>query len=720
MQAQTPFSPDELQRRTFRYFWDLTDAHHQVPDRWPNLSFSSIAATGFGLSAWLVGVERGYITRAEAAEKVLNTLKTLYALPQGPEVAGMGGYKGFFYHFLDHQNALRYKDVELSTIDSGLLLAGILSAQSYFDQNTPLEADIRATADAIYRRVDWTWMLNDNLRLSMGWKPERGFLQAEWFGYTEAMVLYVLALGSPTHSIPAASWEAFTQNYHWDTYEGQTHVNFGPLFGHQYSQVWIDFKGIQDGYMRKKGIDYAENSRRATLANYQYCVKNPGKYQGYSAQCWGLTACDGPMDWIYKQGQKDCGLADAGFMGYSARGAATDYRTDDGTIAPTAAGGSMPFAPEICLPALEHMWNTYYDSLVGPYGFKDAFNLDFTACGALPGGWFDQDYLGIDQGPILLMMENYRSGFLWNLMKKNPYIRRGLERAGFSGGWLGAGAGRQTAQDHLIPTNPEVPTNPYFYFDRATYRKNAENALGYRLMKPCNGLKTNEVAGVVADTAGRLFFKNPKGKKIELQLPLVVFLHGSGERGADNEAQLRNGVLAFCEPAQWKKNPCFVLAPQCPAEQRWAGGSKAGSVFTPTPQPAMDLLIELIEKTIRENPAIDPDRVYLSGLSMGGFGTFDLLARRPDLFAAAMPLCGGGDPEKVASFKQVPLWIFHGARDEVVIPKFSRDMVAALKKAGAPPRYTEYSTLGHGIWQETFYNPAVMEWLFSQKRKKVR
>jgi hypothetical protein len=213
LDAQT-FTPEELQRRTFHYFWDLVDSNYQVPDRWPNLSFSSVAATGFGLSAYLVGIEHGWVSRSNAAERVLKTLNILKNMPQGPESTGISGYKGFFYHFLDHQKAQRYKDVELSTIDSGLLLAGILSCQTYFDQNNPTEEAIRQTADFIYRRVEWTWMLNSNHRISMGWKPEKGFIQAEWFGYTEAMILYVLALGSPTHPIPADAWSSWQHAYY--------------------------------------------------------------------------------------------------------------------------------------------------------------------------------------------------------------------------------------------------------------------------------------------------------------------------------------------------------------------------------------------------------------------------------------------------------------------------------------------------------------------------
>ena len=424
---------DSLERDTFRYFWETANAENGlVPDRAPSPSFASIAAVGFGLTAYLVGVERGYVTRAEAAERTLRTLRFFANAPQSDQPTSVAGYKGFFYHFLDMKTGERFKQVELSTIDTVLLLGGILSAQTYFDQNNPAETEIRQLADLIYGRADWTWFQARPPYISMGWHPEKGFIKADWKGYNEAMLLYVLALGSPTHPVEPAVWANWTKTYPWATFYGQTHVNFDPLFGHQYSHTWIDFRGIQDPYMREKGIDYAENSRRATYANRAYCMDNPAKWQDYGPTIWGLTACDGAKDTTVN-GQK--------FFSYRARGAASTQIVDDGTIAPTAAGGSMAFAPEICIPALRAMKTRYGAKLYGKYGFLDAFNPTYRypprpGYGATAEGWFDVDYLGIDQGPILLMAENLRTEFIWNLMKKNPHIRRGLERAGFSGGWL--------------------------------------------------------------------------------------------------------------------------------------------------------------------------------------------------------------------------------------------------------------------------------------------
>ncbi len=421
-----PYSTEELQRRTFLYFWELADSFNfQIPDRYPTLVFSSIAATGFGLSAYIAGVEKEYVTREAAAVRTLNTLKVLWELPQGPGTEGISGYKGFFYHFLTLDKATRFKRVELSSIDTGLLMAGILSVMTYFDGVDETERGIRDLADRLYRRVEWDWMMNDTTRMWMGWHPEKGFIPAQWQGYNEAMILLIMAMASPTHPIDSLAWERWCETYIWDTFYGQEHVQFDPLFGHQYSHVWIDFREIQDEYMREKGIDYFENSRRATLANRAYCIDNPLGAVGYGPHCWGLTACDGPG-----HGKASTGDTTWTFFDYRARGACTIQVVDDGTIAPTAAGGSYPFAPEVCDSALQYMWTTWYDQLIGPYGFKDAFNLTYTSA-EHPDGWFDIDYLGIDQGPILLMIENHKTGLLWNVMRKNPYIQEGLRKAGF-------------------------------------------------------------------------------------------------------------------------------------------------------------------------------------------------------------------------------------------------------------------------------------------------
>ncbi len=431
---------DTLERRTFDFFWERSDPSTGLtPDRWPTRSFSSVAAVGFALTAYPVGAERGFVSRADAAARTLNTLRFLLGLPQGDARSGVGGHRGFFYHFVDQATGLRFETVELSTVDTALLLGGVLFCREYFDRDTPEESAIRATADSLYRRVDWRWAQPRPPLIAMGWKPEEGFHHLDWRGYNEAMIVYLLALGSPTFPIDSAAWTGWTSTYQWGEFHGQAHLGFAPLFGHQYSHIWVDFRGIRDAYMRGRGIDYFENSRRATLSQRAYAIANPQGWAGYGADIWGLTAVDGPADTT---------LPVAGqprrFFTYAARGASFNEVRDDGTLAPTAAGGSLPFAPEITIPALVAIRERYGDGAFGRYGFLDSFNPTWTWTDVplrhgrvLPGlGWFDTDYLGIDQGPIAAMIANHRSELVWRFMRKSPYLIQGLRRAGFTGGWL--------------------------------------------------------------------------------------------------------------------------------------------------------------------------------------------------------------------------------------------------------------------------------------------
>ena len=417
-----PSSIDDLERRTFRWFWDTANAKTLlVPDRWPTKSFSSIAAVGFGLTAYGVGAERGYVTREQARDRVLATLQSLLAMPQGPQATNVSAYRGFFYHFLDMDTGARFKQVELSTIDSTWLFAGALFCQSYFDRDDPKEKAIRDAAEQLFARAEWDWAQPRPPAITMGWYPESGFHTHDWRGYNEAMMVIILALGSPTHAVGPDAWDEYTKTYKWGSFYGQDHVLFAPLFGHQYSHMFIDFRGIQDVYMRANGIDYYENSRRATISQRAYAIDNPGQWKDYGQNIWGLTACDGPGD-VTVSGRT--------YHSYTARGATAGDIRDDGTIAPTAAASSIAFTPEISIAAIEEMQRRYGSSLYRQYGFADSFNPTFN------NGWFDVDYLGIDQGPIIVMIENYRSGLVWETMKKNSHVVQGLKRAGFAGGWL--------------------------------------------------------------------------------------------------------------------------------------------------------------------------------------------------------------------------------------------------------------------------------------------
>jgi hypothetical protein len=422
---------DSLQERTLRFFLETTPASGLTLDRYPSPSPSSIGALGFALTCYPIAVERGLSGRDEAAERVRNTLLFLRQIPQGDGRTGFGGYRGFFYHFLDVRDGTRFWNCELSTVDTGLMLMGVLFCQSYFDRPDSVETDIRALADTLYRRVEWMWATNGAEGISHSWHPEKGFNTTRWRGYDESAFLMFLALGSPTHPVPETIWPFWTEANVWAQYQGFEFISFGPLFGHQYSHCWIDFRGIQDKHIRSRGIDYFENSRRATYSQHVYAARNEDGFRGFSDSIWGLTACDGPHDTTFSV---DGRLRT--FHSYSARGASVDWVMNDGTIAPTAVGGSVAFAPEICIPALKAMRRAHGDSLYRGYGFADAFNPTYITP-RRPEGWYDPDYIGIDQGPIAIMIENLRNGFVWKVMKKNPYIVRGLQRAGFSGGWLG-------------------------------------------------------------------------------------------------------------------------------------------------------------------------------------------------------------------------------------------------------------------------------------------
>ncbi|HEX6638214.1 MAG TPA: glucoamylase family protein [Steroidobacteraceae bacterium] len=432
---------EDIERRTFDFFWETAEPETGlVPDRWPKPPFSSIAAIGFALNAYCIGAERRYVTRAAARERVLLTLKFLHGLPQGPESATTAGYQGFFYHFINFGSGLRYGNSELSTVDTALFMAGALFAAGYFDGDDAEEKEIRRIAQALYERVNWPWSIEHVPDIRMAWSPEQQFEVHDWRGYNEGMIVYVLALGSPTHPAAAGTWDSFTSNYyrHWGTLEGQTHLTFGPLFGHQYSAIWIDYRGIKDEFMWPQGIDYFENSRRAVLAQRAYAIRNPLDWRGYGPNIWGLTASDGPgyfkLPYLGQTRQ---------FHAYAARGVSLVETLDDGTIAPTAAAASLPFAPEIVVPAVQEMYKKYGSQIYGKYGFVDAFNPSFDYDVPLHRGrrvrglgWVATDYLGVDQGPIISMLENYRSELIWTVMKRNPHIVRGLKRAGFEGGWL--------------------------------------------------------------------------------------------------------------------------------------------------------------------------------------------------------------------------------------------------------------------------------------------
>lgn len=419
---------DKLQQDAFGYFLHETNrANGLVADKAKPDAPASIAAVGFALAAYPVGVERSWMTRTEAVERSLAALRFFWTSPQGtaPDATG---YNGFYYHFLDMKSGRRAGGCELSTIDTAFLLAGMLTAAIYFDQDCSDEREIRKLADALYRRANWQWARNGGATITHGWKPESGFLKYRWEGYDEALLAYVLGLGSPTHPLPLESYSAWTSTYEWKEIYGYEFLYGSSLFVHQFSHLWIDFRGIQDVFMRGKGIDYFENSRRATLVQQQYAVRNSLEFEGYGQHFWGLTASDGP-GWTVR---KVHGI-ERPFFDYAARG--VPYGPDDGTIAPWAVVASLPFAPEMVVPTILHI-KAAYPQTMGKYCFKCSFNLTFPHESQGKLGWTSRYHYGINLGPVVLMSENFRSGLLWRLTQRCPYIVMGLRRAGFVNGWL--------------------------------------------------------------------------------------------------------------------------------------------------------------------------------------------------------------------------------------------------------------------------------------------
>ena len=387
---------DLIEKKSFDYFLqEVNRSNGLVPDRAHNFkkgntsSPASIAAVGFALTAYPVGVERGWIDRSTAFELTRRTLD--FMLRQAPQE------HGFLYHFLNMETGERSRGSELSPIDTALFLAGALFAAEYFDH-----AAIHELADQLYERVDFAWMLNNGKTLALAWSPEQGFLRWRWDHYNESMILYLLAIGSPTHPIPAESWKEIIRPV--GSYKEHRVIQIPPLFTHQYSHIWIDFRNRHDGI-----ADYFQNSVNASKANRAFCIDQAAQFRTYGPNAWGLTASDGPF-------------------GYKAYGAPPGWAEHDGTLAPTGCGASIVFTPEESIACLRHFYETYQDKLWGLYGFSDAFNVD--------KNWFDEEVIGIDQGALLLMIENYRTEMIWDIMGRNAALAGAMQKVGFQPGTI--------------------------------------------------------------------------------------------------------------------------------------------------------------------------------------------------------------------------------------------------------------------------------------------
>jgi hypothetical protein len=382
---------DEIERASFQFFWEQTNPDTgQVKDRAflngsDTRTMSSIAATGFGLTALCIGDTRGYGKKQEIIGRVRATLEFVWE--KLPEV------HGFFYHFVDMNTGQRWAQSELSSIDTSLLLCGVLTARQHFE-----DPQIQDLATKIYQRVDWPWMLNGGPTFSMGWHPETGFLEARWEHYCELMMIYLLAIGSPTHPVSPETWKAWTRPT--ITYQGITYISGNdPIFTHQYSHAWFDFRGKRDAYS-----NYFQNSVLATKAHKLFCLSLRPQFSDYSEDFWGISASD------YVKG-------------YTAWGGPPPQGPLDGSIVPCATGGSLPFLFTDCICVLRNIRGTYAPKAWGRYSYVDAFN-PLTE-------WYDRDVLGIDLGITMLMAENARTGFVWETFMKNREAASAMQKVGF-------------------------------------------------------------------------------------------------------------------------------------------------------------------------------------------------------------------------------------------------------------------------------------------------
>lgn len=385
---------EDLSRRIFLFFWEQSDPHtglvldrvradgSPIPGR--NLEAASTALTGFLLTAMCIAAERKWRNTNEIQERVRAALRHL--------AYSQEHVRGWYYHFVNRKNGERIWSSELSTIDTALLLAGVLAAQQYFEN----DGEIFNLASAIYQRIDFPWLLDRRTGLlHMGWNPEKGLLRAEWAAYDEQAILYLLGIGSPTYPIPARSWYLFDR----EPIEvcGYQFVGRGPIFTHQYSQAWLYLAHLRDGPPFE--IDYFQNSVIATYALRALCLTLRGMYPAYSENLWGITASDSDI-------------------GYVIWGDPLSRRDIDGTVVPCAPGGSLMFAPEICLPTLRYMYDHFADYIYGRYGFVDAFNPQTF--------WVNPDVVGIDVGITLLSAENLRTGKIWQWISRSPDIQRAM------------------------------------------------------------------------------------------------------------------------------------------------------------------------------------------------------------------------------------------------------------------------------------------------------
>ena len=652
---------EDLSRRSFTFFWEQTDPATGIvrdrsrsdgsPSSDNHVKVGSIASVGFGLTGMCIAAERGWLPPEAIRERTRTTLRTF--------AERLEHKHGWFYHWLNVHTGAREWQSEVSSIDTALLLGGVLSVRQCFAG----DPEIARLATAIYHRVDFVWMRNGHpTLLSHGWRPESGMIVHRWDAFSEASMLYLLGIGSPTHPLPAASWRAWVRPML--TWDGMTYVTHaGPLFLHQYSHAWVDFRRWRD---RDAPHDWFGNSVTATRANQRYCLSLRDRFPGYGETLWGVTASDART-------------------GYKAWGGPPHDPQVDGTVVPCAAAGSLMFAPDLTLPALRHMRDRYGDRLYGRYGFADAFHPT--------ADWINPDVIGIDLGITLLSAENARTGNVWRWFMANPEIAAAMRTAGFTPVEAGSrpqptaasAASPAPARYELIeaPAAAAVasaraalealPAALVDRFQARTFTAPDGTAIAYRLLPP----STPPAAGSRA--------------------PLVLLLHGSGEIGADNRRQLTPFALAWATDAARGRDRAYVVVPQMPARSATYSGPATGDARTSDGTALVPAALALVDELAATLP-IDRTRLAVAGFSMGASTAWNLLHARPGFFARAMPIAGVPRADQAASVHpSTRVWAIHGNRDETNPIRHGRRAFVPLADAGARLRFSEIDHLQHEV-----------------------
>jgi poly(3-hydroxybutyrate) depolymerase len=648
-----PFLED-LSKRAFLFFWEQTDpATGIIRDRSRtdgsassdnHVKVGSIASVGFGLTGMCIAAERGWQPRSAILERTRTTLRTF--------AEKLEHQHGWFYHWLNVHTGAREWKSEVSSIDTALLLGGVLSVRQCF----AADPEISKLATAIYHRVDFGWMRNGHpTLLSHGWRPESGMIVHRWDAFSEASMLYLLGIGSPTHPLPAASWRAWVRPTL--TWDGTTYVTHaGPLFLHQYSHAWVDFRAWRDP---DPPHDWFANSRTATLANQRYCVSLRDRFPGYSETLWGVTASDARS-------------------GYKAWGGPPHDPQVDGTVVPCAAAGSLMFDPGATLPALRHMQERFGDRLYGRYGFADAFHPT--------ADWINPDVIGIDQGITLLSAENARTGNVWRWFMANPEIQTAMRRAGFvPAAGVRRSPPRPASRYELVAapdaeadrsaraTLKDLPAALADRFEPKTFAAPDGVTIAYRLLAPLKA----PAAGTPA--------------------PLVLVLHGSGEIGADNRAQLTPLALAWARDEARGRDGAYVVVPQMPSRSANYSGPATGDSRTSEGTALVPATLALVDSLLATLP-IDRRRIGVVGFSMGASTTWNLLHARPGFFGAAIPIAGVPRADQATSVRPpTRIWVIHGNRDETNPIRHDRHAFVPLADAGATIRFSEIDHLAHDV-----------------------